>query len=926
MLWRPPSRRVRVIRTAILAAAILAISGLAIKLPSNAGTIVVVVDRSKSMPSDIVASATESAGILMAHRPESSRLGIVSFAETSQVEKLPANQEFNGFLAKLSGDQSRLKSALEKALALIPAATPGRVLLLTDGGWTGTDPSSVFADATARGIAVDYRSFRRPSGGDLAISAVEAPHSVVAGEYFTIGIQINSTTTAKANYQILKNGRALTKGELKLHSGTNRFFFRDKGEKPDTFRYEFRITKNGGIDPRPENNNAKFLVRVEGKRPILLLTMNEESGLGKTLKNGGFNIRIATPDTVQFTLESLSAYGGIIIENVPADKIGDFGLLLLAELATRGGTGLMMTGGKNSYGLGGYYKSPLEPVLPVTMELRREHRKLSLSIVVALDRSGSMAMTVGSGETKMDLANISTLEVLNLLSKDDEFGVIAVDSAPHVVIPLSRVGDTGGMESRIRNIESMGGGIYVYEALLAATRMQVKAAAGTKHIILFADAADAEQPGKYKALLEKTTKAGITVSVIGLGLPTDSDAEFLRDVAARGKGRCLFSDNPRELPRLFAQDTFVIARNTFVDTPVSARFAGAVRSLSPLNFGSSTQLGGYNLCYIRPKAMLGAISEDEFKAPIIAFWRHGLGRVVCFAGEVDGQYTGAFADWPHAGDLIAAMVGWMSGLEDKGLPEGVMATQEVKNGVNHIRLRLDPDRFADPFKKIPNVTTLSGQPGGDPVSRSTKMSWETPDILICEIPMSSGEVYLSTLRCDSFAAVTLPPVRLPYPPEFKPQSTNSTGEAERIFNLCRGSGGTERINLANIWNDLPSRGRYYPLASWLLLAAIALLLLEVMERRGTTILKWPRGLFARFADKARSAKLARKSEKPLAVPEREINKERKEPRMKAVEKKTSDVVATKETSVPEEITTADTAETSSSLSDALRQARKNTRK
>ena len=190
MLWRPPSRRIRVIRTAILAAAILAISGFAIKLPSNAGVIVMVVDRSKSMPTDIAASATESAGILMAGRPESSRLGVVSFAESAQVEKLPANREFNGFIAELSGDQSRLGVALEKALALIPAATPGRIILLTDGGWTGADPASAFADATVRGVAVDYRSFRRPSGGDLAISAVQAPHSVVADEYFTIGIQI----------------------------------------------------------------------------------------------------------------------------------------------------------------------------------------------------------------------------------------------------------------------------------------------------------------------------------------------------------------------------------------------------------------------------------------------------------------------------------------------------------------------------------------------------------------------------------------------------------------------------------------------------------------------------------------------------------------------------------------------------------------
>ena len=41
--------------------------------------------------------------------------------------------------------------------------------------------------------------------------------------------------------------------------------------------------------------------------------------------------------------------------------------------------------------------------------------------------------------------------------------------------------------------------------------MILPAKAGTKHIILFADAADAEEPGDYKTLVDKCQKAGITV-------------------------------------------------------------------------------------------------------------------------------------------------------------------------------------------------------------------------------------------------------------------------------------------------------------------------------------------------------------------------------------------------------------------------------
>ena len=53
------------------------------------------------------------------------------------------------------------------------------------------------------------------------------------------------------------------------------------------------------------------------------------------------------------------------------------------KVGARDGTGLAMTGGQKSYGPGGYFKSPLERVLPVSMEMRREHRKMSVAVVVA---------------------------------------------------------------------------------------------------------------------------------------------------------------------------------------------------------------------------------------------------------------------------------------------------------------------------------------------------------------------------------------------------------------------------------------------------------------------------------------------------------------------------------------------------------------
>src|ERR1044071_9989521 len=101
--------------------------------------------------------------------------------------------------------------------------------------------------------------------------------------------------------------------------------------------------------------------------------------------------------------------------------------------------------------------------------------------------------------------------------------------------------------------------------------MLLTAHSTTRHIILFADAADSEEEGLYKELLAQCAKANIPVTVIGLGTDHDSDADLLRDIAARGGGRIFFTEDANDLPRLFAQDTFIVARSAFVDEPAAQR-------------------------------------------------------------------------------------------------------------------------------------------------------------------------------------------------------------------------------------------------------------------------------------------------------------------------------------------------------------------
>jgi uncharacterized membrane protein len=827
-VWRLPSRLLRVLRVAALVLILLAMCAPAVRLPSRAGIVVVVADRSHSMPPGSDETMKETVGLLEAGMVPGERLGVVSFGEGVAIEQPPQRGKFTGFITDVGRDGSNLAEAIDTAVALIPPRSPGRILVLSDGRWTGSDPSSATARVAARGVAVDFRLLQRSSADDVAIVRLDAPGTVTPGESFVITAWVHAPTPQEVTYELVRGDRRLAAGTKQLPSGTSRILFRDMAEQPGTHQYRLRVTGDAG-DPVPENNAAKILVGVHGPRPMLCVTSASEAGLARLLEAGGMDVRVEPTATRQWSLEELSNYSAVLVENVPAGEIGQRGMETIAAWVRETGSGLMLTGGRSAYGPGGYYKSPLEPVMPVSMELRREHRKLALAIVVALDRSGSMAMPVGIGKTKMDLANLAAAEVLNMLGPLDEFGVVAVDSLAHVVSGLAPVKDRGAIRSKILRIQSMGGGIFIYEALSASARMLLGAQAGTRHIILFADAADSEEPGKYEELIAKCRGSNMTVSVIGLGTPADQDADLLRDIAARGGGRCFFTTNAGELPRLFAQDTIVVARSAFLDEQTAIRPTGGLVALAGRQFEAPPPVGGYNLCYLRPGASLAVVTTDEYKAPVVAAWQAGVGRVLCYTGEADGEYTGPIASWPDVGAFFTSMARWVAGGLGS-LPGNMLLTQDVEHGVCVIQLHLDPERETETLAEPPSVRTLRGLPGAPPTADETRtMQWTSADTLAVEVPLHGSETTLSTVDVAGIGQLSLVPVCLPYSPEFKLHEGGAGAVA--MERLARATGGRERVNLAAIWKELPRRPRLVELGHWLLVVALAVFLVEVLERR-----------------------------------------------------------------------------------------------
>jgi hypothetical protein len=129
------------------------------------------------------------------------------------------------------------------------------------------------------------------------------------------------------------------------------------------------------------------------------------------------------------------------------------------------------------------------------------------------------------------------------------------------------------------------------------------------------------------------------------------------------------------------------------------------------------------------------------------------------------------------------------------------------------------------------------------------LQWKNADLLEAAIPVAGGETVLNTIEIPGRQPVTLPPACLPYSPEFAPDQPGRGAVA--LAQIAATTGGGERIEIPNIWSELPVRSRYVALAPWLLVAGTILFLLEIFERRTGWLLRpWARKTPAAAAEES----------------------------------------------------------------------------
>jgi Mg-chelatase subunit ChlD len=809
----------------LLAIALLAAVPLA-RLGGKGVDVVVVADLSRSMPAESRVRALEIIKLLEQRRATGDRVGIVTFGREARIERLP--EEFGAaadFVQEVDRDGSDLGGAIALAASLIPRSRPGRVIVLSDGESNGTPVMAAAYDAASRGLPVDFRLFSRGDTADIAVESLDPPGMVDEREPFQFTASVRSDRTVETEAILLRDGVEIARTTRTFQSGATQLTFRDVIDRPGVAHYRLELA--AANDRVPENNLGEGAVRVQAPATILLVNAGGgPDNLSRALSAGKLRVTTIAPSAMPKDVAGLLAYRAVILENVPADQVGPQTLAGLTHFAADLGGGLLLTGGGGSFGVGGYFKSALDPYLPVSMELMNEHRKLSLAMAVALDRSGSMAMPAGDGRTKMDLANLGTCAAIETLGPFDEVAVIAVDSAPHVISPLTSAKEKDRICDQVRQIQSMGGGIFTYTALVTAATMIQESNKGTRHIVLFADAADAEEPGDYERLLAKIAPLGITVSVIGLGSESDKDADFLKDVAKRGQGRIHFAASADDLPRLFAQEAITVARSSFITEPTAARALPDMVLLGDLPAAPFPTVDGYNLTYLRPGATMGVVTTDDYKAPVLAFWHRGLGRVASLTAEADGQYSRHLNAWRGFQGFAVGLGRWLLGGDP---PSAVQASIDRQGGQGIVRVELDPGRTRGGAGDLRTATATIVSPGPGDASQHLDLAWVGEDTLEARFPVQKAGVYLGAVRTGSGDVLPLAPLSLPYSPEFEPRVDPKEGQ-KTLDQIARITGGMERT----AWDDVfdASRLRNRQIRDLIIPIALLLLVLHLAEVGG----------------------------------------------------------------------------------------------
>lgn len=654
-------------RGLILAGLVVALADPRYSERDEVAHVIFVVDRSASIPDEALQQALSRVEALRQSLEPEVRTALVLFDATPEVAVAPGEPwQLPDPIRAHTVDATHLDAALSLALGLIPADDGGEIVLLSDGRGTDVDgQKQALRQASQQGIPI-HAVVVEPGRGDPAVSAVVlASDTPRPGSTLEGTVELDGADTTTRGVLVVKLGDTpILHQDVEIPAGESlRVPFvheLDARTEPGAQSVTAELQPHQA-DPRPENNRAQTTV-VVGAPPFVRIFAGEAhdaDSLARALRAERMDVQVVKTEDIRPEHEDLDEVDLVVLANAPAASIGGSRALqpTFLESLTRfvdAGGGLMVLGGPMAYDMGGYGSSPLARVLPVELDPVDPEVQAGATIIIILDRSGSMAAMVGFSKTKMDLADEGAAASIKLLRPFDRVGVMSVTESVRWDVPTQSVRDPAALERKVMAIRSEGGGIFVYTALAAADKALEGASTPLKHVILFSDAADSEEkvkgvpfgPGAgptAEDLARKMRERGITTSVIGIGTEEDIDTPFLKDLARSGGGRFYLTADATKLRALFVEETERLVDTSLHETVFQPALQRPHPIVAGIDYGLGPPLRGYQELESRPTAEVVLTATEDH--PLLTTWRYGLGQVVAWSSDAGPRWSENWLGW-----------------------------------------------------------------------------------------------------------------------------------------------------------------------------------------------------------------------------------------------------------------------------------------
>ncbi len=850
-----------VVRVLIIALLTLSLAGTQMVRAADELAVVFLVDASDSIGPEqaqqaeaFVRTAVETMGV-------NDETAVILFGANALVER-----PMSGLaeLAPVTSVPQRLHTDLAEAirlgLALFPAGSARRMVILSDGAATIGDAEEAGKLAAAAGVAIDFVPLSRPAGSaEVLLTNVDAPTRVVQGETFRIEVTAESTADTPAALRILAGGGIVYEDTVQLRPGVNNFSVRLQASEQEFARYRVQLTPIE--DTFYQNNELAAFTEIVGPPRILLVANDgtvaddgtpqpdESPQLKLALESVGLTVDRVTPANLPASLAQLSNYASVVLVNVNAKNLSPRKMETLQSYVRDLGGGLVVVGGPQSYGMGGYFKTPLEETLPVEMQIKDQERFPSVSIVIVIDRSGSMGAQEG-GLTKIQLAAEGAVRVVELLNDFDEITVLPVDTAPDNPIGPMSAADKEAAIGLIRQIGAGGGGIYVRTGLEAAAEALAQSPNQVKHIILLADGADSEQKEGVPELIDALTAEDVTISTVSIG--NGPDTPWLQEMAERGNGRFHFTDRAANLPQIFTQETTSIQRSYLVEE----RFFPSLVSSSPILSGITAVPPLYGYVGATAKGTAQTILKTHQDDPLLAVWQYGLGRSVAWMSDATGRWAADWVRWDGFPAFWAQAVRWT-------ITQGRDSNVETAVTFSGEQARLTVDARGSDGDFLNNLAAEANVVAPDGTVSNLQLQQVAPGRYEADFtPSGDGAYFIRVAGTSEGEEATIGQTSgwvLGYSPEYRQFEANPG----LLENLAELSGGRDLLGLetAVFDHNLPSDVTRRPIWPWLTLAAVILLPFDIALRRLViTRRDWERAWAATFGRLRPAAPIPAQSE------------------------------------------------------------------